>query len=189
MMALELLGGRMLQPAFGSGIDTWAAIISVFILSLSVGYVVGGWLADRSKTSVPLGWTIVLAGCFYVLLPVYARDFVEALGPGIHTARWGSLLAGLALFLPPSLLLGCVSPLLVTLSLSDVRHVGRTTGLLYAVSCVGNVLGILVTDYVLLWNFSLNASLIGLGIVLGVTGLLLLIRPLAAARSGAEKSA
>ena len=46
MMALELVGGRVLYPTFGSSIHVWAAIISVFILSLSIGY----WLVDGLLT-------------------------------------------------------------------------------------------------------------------------------------------
>ena len=45
-----------------------------------------------------------------------ARSIIEALGPAVHRARWGSLLAATLLFLPPSALLGCVSPMLVTLA-------------------------------------------------------------------------
>jgi predicted membrane-bound spermidine synthase len=170
MMALELLGARLLQPTFGSDIDVWASVISVFILSLSLGYAGGGWLADRVEPRRTLGWTILAAGVCYLLLPVYARAFLERLGPDIQAARWGSLPAALLLFLPPSVLLGGVTPLLVRLGFKDAAHVGRITGILYAVGCVGNVLGILVTDYILLVSYPLNANLLGMGVLLGVTG-------------------
>jgi len=170
MMALEILGPRYLSPRFGSSVDVWAAIISVFILSLSIGYWLGGRIADRAKTNAPLGWVIIGASAFFLLLPAYAHPFIESLGKGIHTARWGSLLAGLVLFLPPSMLLGFVSPMLVKLVFIGAERVGRTTGTLYAVSAFGNVMGILFTDYVLLAAFHLNTSTIGMGVVLALTG-------------------
>ena len=74
------------------------------------------------------------------------------------------------LFLPPSMLLGFVSPMLVKLVFVGAERVGRTTGTLYAVSAFGNVMGILFTDYVLLWAFHLNTSTIGMGVVLALTG-------------------
>ena len=43
VMALELLGGRLLAPYFGSSIYVWGAIITVFMLALSVGYLAGGY--------------------------------------------------------------------------------------------------------------------------------------------------
>jgi predicted membrane-bound spermidine synthase len=180
MMALEIMGGRVLQPVFGSSIDVWAAIISVFILSLSIGYVVGGRIADHAKTNAPLGWMIIAAGGFYCLIGAIALRFMEALGERIHTARWGVLLAALVLFLVPSLLLGAVSPTLVRLVFVSADRVGRTTGTLYAIGSIGNVLGVLVSDYVLLARVDLNTNLYAMGVVLGALGLAHLARPMSA---------
>ncbi len=171
MMALEIVGARALFPPFGSSVDTWAAIISVFILSLSVGYVIGGRIADRMKTSQPLGWIILLAGVFYCLLPVYCLHFTESLSYDIKASRGGVLLGALVLFLPPSLLLGCVSPILVRLAFNGAERVGRTTGTLYAVGSIGNVVGILVANYLLLAYVTLNANLWAMGVVLCLLGL------------------
>lgn len=171
MMALEIIGGRFIQPVFGSSIDVWAAIITVFILSLSIGYVVGGRIADLARTNAPLGWIITAAGIFFLLMPWYGMPLMEGMGEEIHTKRWGVLLAALLLFLPPSLLLGAVSPILVKLVFTNAEHVGRTTGTLYAIGSFGNVIGILVSDYVLLSLFTLNANIYGMGLVLVVVGI------------------
>ena len=64
-MALELLGGRILSPTYGSSIHVWAAVISVFILSLSIGYWLGGRLADRAESNRVLAWIIIIAAVFY----------------------------------------------------------------------------------------------------------------------------
>jgi predicted membrane-bound spermidine synthase len=178
MMALEILGGRFIQPVFGSSIDVWAAIISVFILSLSIGYVAGGRVADRSHSNGPLGWVIVLAGVFFLLTPVYGMPLMLGLGDSVQTARWGVLLAAFLLFLLPSLLLGMVSPILVKLVFTSAEKVGTTTGTLYAIGSIGNVLGILVSDYVLLAHVSLNSNILAMGVVLCVLGLLHLLRPM-----------
>jgi hypothetical protein len=172
MMALEILGGRLLQPVFGSSIDVWAAIISVFILSLSIGYVLGGRVADRSRTNLPLALMILAAGAFYCLMTWYGLSFSHSLGEPVQTARWGVLLGALVLFLPPSLLLGSVSPMLVKLVFTNAAHVGRTTGTLYAIGSLGNVLGILVTDYWLLEQFQLTSNLLAMGLILGAVGLI-----------------
>ncbi|MDA3959407.1 MAG: fused MFS/spermidine synthase [Planctomycetota bacterium] len=184
MMSLEILGPRYLSPRFGSSVDVWAAIISVFILSLSIGYWLGGRIADKARTNNPLGWIILAASAFFLLLPAYTHGLVEGLGKDVHTARWGSLLAGALLFLPPSLLLGCVSPMLVKLVFIGADQVGRTTGTLYAISAFGNVVGILATDYILLEAFHLNTSTIAMGVVLAITGVLHILITLQADRNG-----
>ncbi len=171
LMALEIVGARMLFPSFGSSIDIWAAIISVFILSLSLGYVLGGRLADRSTSNQPLALVIVGASLLYFLLPIWALPFTEALGPTVHTARWGVLFAATVLFLPPSLLLGLISPMLVKLVFVSAERVGTTTGTLYAVGSVGNVAGVLFADFVLLAYVELNTSIFAMGAVMAVLGL------------------
>jgi MFS family permease len=170
LMAMEILAARLVQPVFGSSTDVWAAIISVFILSLSVGYVIGGRIADRARTNLALGWVILGAGVFYVLMPTYGLRFSNALPEVVQTARWGALVSCLALFLPPSLLLGCISPMLVKLVFVNASMVGRTTGTLYAIGSFGNVLGILVANYLFLPLFPLNETLIALGLALMVLG-------------------
>lgn len=42
IMSVELLGGRILAPYFGSSIYVWGSIISIFMVALSVGYLIGG---------------------------------------------------------------------------------------------------------------------------------------------------
>lgn len=182
LMALEILGARLLYPSFGSSIDVWAAIITVFILSLSIGYVIGGRVADRSQGNRALAWIVLGAGALYLTLPVYALAAAESLGDAMGQLRFGVLVAGLTLFLLPSLLLGMVSPILVKLAFVSAERVGSTTGTLYAVGSIGNVLGILITDYVLLEHVPLNANLLWMGGVLAITGLAHLVLPIAAAK-------
>lgn len=170
MMALEIVGARILFPGFGSSIDVWAAIISVFILSLSVGYWLGGRIADRARSNSTLGAVIVASGVFYALLPMYGIPLIDAFPMSLQTAKVGVLVAALILFLPPSLLLGTVSPMLVRLVFTGEERVGRTTGTLYAIGSVGNVLGVLSADYLLLPNFTLNGSIQTMGGVLIILG-------------------
>ena len=48
IMELEILGGRILNIYFGSSIYVvWGSVIGVFLLSLSIGYILGGWLSRR----------------------------------------------------------------------------------------------------------------------------------------------
>jgi hypothetical protein len=188
MMALEIIGGRFIQPIFGSSIDVWAAIISVFILSLSIGYVIGGRIADRAHSNAPLGWVIIAAGAFYCIIPWIGMPLMESMGETIHTARWGVLFAAMVLFLGPSLLLGTVSPILVKLVFIGADRVGRTTGTLYAIGSFGNVLGILVTDYVLLAHVSLNTNILVMGALLCVLGVLHLARPIKATAHITERA-
>ena len=50
VMSFEMLGSRYLNPYFGSGIYTWASLISTVLAALTLGYFIGGWLADRTPS-------------------------------------------------------------------------------------------------------------------------------------------
>jgi len=43
-MAFELVGARLLVPAFGTGIEVWAVVMAVTLGALGVGYWLGGCL-------------------------------------------------------------------------------------------------------------------------------------------------
>ncbi|MEK9822758.1 MAG: glycosyl transferase, partial [Gammaproteobacteria bacterium] len=45
IMSIEMLGGRILAPYFGSSIYVWGSIITVFMVALAVGYLTGGHLS------------------------------------------------------------------------------------------------------------------------------------------------
>src|SRR2546430_4577993 len=69
VMSFEMLGSRYLNPYFGSGIYTWAALISTVLAALCVGYFIGGWLADRAPMLTVLGVTVLLGSAYLILLP------------------------------------------------------------------------------------------------------------------------
>src|SRR5712675_1578959 len=68
VMSFEMLGSRYLNPYFGSGIYTWAALISTVLAALTAGYLLGGWLADRTASASVLGTSIVIASLYLLVL-------------------------------------------------------------------------------------------------------------------------
>jgi len=68
IMSVELLGGRILAPYFGSSIYVWGSIISIFMVALAMGYLIGGRLSINRPN---LG----LYGLFFLLQPLaYCRS-------------------------------------------------------------------------------------------------------------------
>ena len=68
IMSVELLGGRILAPYFGSSIYVWGSIITVFMLSLSIGYLYGGKLSLRDPNLIVFG--SFFSGAAVLLLPL-----------------------------------------------------------------------------------------------------------------------
>ncbi len=152
LMSLEMLGARMLNPFFGSSIYVWGSVISIFLLALSVGYWVGGWLSTHWPKAGVLATVIFLAGVGFALVPVLSDTVNNRVFDLQLDERWGALLSATLLFLLPSLLLGIVSPFSVRLGTRDVSRAGASAGALYAVSTLGSFLGCIMTSfYFVLW--------------------------------------
>lgn len=174
VMCLEMLGFRMLPPYFGSSIYVTGSLISVFLLALSLGYYLGGHIADKKPSQKVLGLIIFGSGMIITFIAYYFRPLCQLIeGWGWHI-RWGSLLASTLLFVIPATLLGVVSPFAIKLSTLAIGDVGRTAGRLYAISTVGSVVGTLATSFYLIALLSLNSIIVGLGVILALLGLSLL---------------
>jgi predicted membrane-bound spermidine synthase len=152
LMGLEIVGGRMLSPDFGSGVWVWGSVISVFLAALGFGYFAGGLLSQRFPYGFCLALIIIMAAISIIPVALWHRAMSGWFAALDLHERWGSLFATTALFFIPIMLLGIVSPYAVRLVTRDVASVGTKAGTLYAISTLGSFLGCLLTSfYFILW--------------------------------------
>jgi len=168
LMGLEIVAARVLAPWLGNSIFVWGSVISIVMVALSLGYWLGGQVADRYGSTRTLAPVIAGAGLFTVVVPPISAailPWAADLGP-----RLGSLSASALIFFLPSLLMAMVSPLGVRLaSAAGIEHVGRSAGGLYAVSTAGSIVGTLATAFWLIPVLSIDPLLVGIGLLLSVT--------------------
>jgi len=169
IMALELLGGRILAPYFGNSIYVWGSIISVFMLSLALGYLIGGYVS-LLRPSLARFAVLFLAGAIVTgPLVFYADPLMKTVFDHIEDPRYGSLVAASALFVAPTVMLGMISPYSVRLMVHETAQSGRVAGTLYFVSTLGSALGTLATSFYLVLWFEIDT------IVLLLTGTLIVL--------------
>jgi len=172
IMSIELLGGRILAPYFGSSIFVWGSIITVFMLSLSLGYLLGGRLSLHNPSLKQHGSFFVLAAVLLAPLILFGNQLMEALFLVIEDPRYGSLIVSMILFFLPTAVLGMIAPYSVRLLVIDSQHSGHVAGTLYFVSTMGSALGTLATSFYLVLWFEVNQILITMGLILLTSGLL-----------------
>ncbi|HEY7638338.1 MAG TPA: fused MFS/spermidine synthase [Steroidobacteraceae bacterium] len=170
VMAVELLGGRLLAPTFGSSIYVWGAIITVFMLALSLGYLAGGRYSMNAPSVRRLGAILAIAALTVVPLLLFAEPMLDALSVAVPDPRFGSLLSALTLFFVPTFFSGMVSPYAVRLLVQDRRNSGRHAGQLYFVSTFGSAAGTLLTSFYLVLLLEVNQILLGLLLISTVIG-------------------
>ena len=178
LMALEIVAARVLAPALGNSIFVWGSVISSVMVALSLGYWLGGHVADRFGASKTLGPVIAGAGVLTVLAPLIASPTLPMaadLGP-----RVGSLVASALIFFAPSLLLAMVAPLGIRLaSAKGLAHIGRSAGSLSSISTAGSIVGTLATSFWLIPLLSLEPLIVSIGFVLFAAAAVALFLPLA----------
>lgn len=177
VMIVEMTAVRVLQPFFGSTNYVWTNVIGVVLASLSVGYAVGGRLADRRPYPAILYGLLAAGGLAVLASAPAATPVSEWLLPvemhveGVaRTLARGSFAATLLLFAPPTLLLGMVSPLAVRLLAQG--GVGQAAGRVFALGTVGSILGTYLPTYVLIPELGSRATLMAAAAVLVAPALL-----------------
>lgn len=148
VMVVEVLGARVIGPYFGVSLYVWTALITVTLLSLSTGYALGGYLSDKHPSASWLYGLIVASGVLVMLVP-YLKLWVIQLSVPLGL-RGGALISAVLLFAPALLLLGCVSPYVVKIAAREWASLGRTVGVLYALSTLGSMLGTALAGYVII---------------------------------------
>src|SRR4051812_24996032 len=176
-MSFEMLGSRYLNPLFGSGIYTWASLISTVLAALTAGYFIGGWLADRKPSAPVLGVTVLIGSVYLLLLPSFAPVLLELVESGIDDVRAGSLLASLAIMFFPVTFLGMYSPFAIRLLLKSAHHSGTVSGTVYGISTAGSIVGTLGTTFFLIPTIGTRAITYTLGAAGIACGLVLLALP------------
>ncbi|MCL6554655.1 MAG: fused MFS/spermidine synthase, partial [Firmicutes bacterium] len=163
LMGLEIVGSRLIAPFFGSSVFVWGGLISIFLGALSLGYYLGGTMADRWPRAGVLAMLLALAGGTVLALNVAARPVLVAFDAWNLGPRLGPLLASVALFAVPSILMGTTSPFAIKLVAHDLATVGTSAGVLYALSTAGSIFGTIATAFFLIPSMGVRAILVLLG--------------------------
>lgn len=174
-MGIELLGGRILAPFFGSSVHIWGSIITVFMLSLSFGYLIGGKLSTQKASITRYGFIFLFAGITVLPIAFWSMEIMEVIFLNIEDSRYGSLTASMALFFIPTIILGMISPYSVRLLVTDKDKSGQVAGILYFVSTLGSALGTIFTSFYFVLLFEVNAIIITFSLTLFILGLIAIL--------------
>lgn len=170
VMSVELIGGRILSPYFGSSIFVWGGIITVFMLCLSVGYILGGFLSTLKPSLPKLATIILLEAALTTPIINLGDPFLDWLSLAVADPRYGSLMGAFALFGIPTIISGTISPYAIRLLINDIGSSGQAAGLVYFASTAGSAMGTILTSFYLVLYYGIDdivSALIGTSLVIG----------------------
>ncbi len=179
-LGLEMAASRLLGNIFGSSNLVWASIIGLILIYLTVGYFLGGKLADRRPESPLFTKILIVAGFSGVIIPViaqpilrFAADAFDQLNLGILA---GSFVSVLILMLVPMILLGTASPFAIRLAVEDTSSTGQVAGKVYAISTLGSFIGTFLPSLILIPLIGTYRTFVTFGTVLILISLIFLIK-------------
>jgi spermidine synthase len=161
VLGMEIAASRVLAPFFGNSLFVWGALIGVVLAGLALGYWAGGILADRWPVPQLLAAVMGVGALLILAIPVLDGPVLEAIVEWDPGPRLNPLLAAIALFGPPSVVLAGVAPIAVRLVARSLLTLGQTAGRLFSISTAGSIAGTFATAFWLIPEFGTD-QLLGL---------------------------
>jgi len=173
-LALELLASRIMTPYFGVSLYIWTGILSITLISLALGYFLGGKLSHRIEkvSSLELLYLLmpaVSAISLGIACLIYPWTFFQLAQANLVL---GSFVACFILLFLPLVTISAMNPLLISIRASLINDHSRKgdsgSGLVFFISTTGSVIGVWVTAFVFIPNITNFKSVLILGLTLSL---------------------
>jgi hypothetical protein len=159
----QVVWQRTLGTSYGTNIESATMVVSVFMLGLGLGSLLGGHLSARfARHAAPLFLAIEVGiGVFGVA----SLWLIRAVAAATLEAPFAVISAAVvAVLLVPTLLMGATLPILVAHVNRAYGHVGLSVAHLYALNALGSALACFVTgDTLFPWLGQSGAVLVAAG--------------------------
>ena len=183
VMAIELGASRLMAPYFSSSQIVWTIIIGTIMIAMATGNLLGGKIADKSKTPTKLFILLFAAALWTILIPLFGKFIIAGIALGLAASSiahnfliWAALLSCILVFVFPLLVLGMVTPNLVRFASRSITENGKVVGRIEACNTVGSIIGTFLPTFVTIPTVGTSATFIIFGSILGVIALIYFFR-------------
>lgn len=148
---------RLLAPVIGSSVETWSAIIGVFLLGIAIGNHYAGKLADRFSAVTLISGSLAAGAISMMLMPVIAANLGNSVVFGKLSLSVQIFTGAFFVCLLPGIVLSLVTPPSIRSIVSDPREIGSVAGRIFAWGTFGSLAGNYLAGFVLLAMFGVRA--------------------------------
>ena len=176
-MGFQLLASRLLNPHFGSSIIVWAWLISTFLAAFSAGSMLGGWISNLSDAGRRRGQVggALLAVATLAIAAFFGRTLLGQIEVAFSSVSTALFVACVGIFFLPVAALSTFGPQCVQYLAARGTPPGKASGIVYGVSTLGNIAGVMLTAFVLIPSFRIS-TLLHLWLAVAVASLFALLR-------------
>jgi spermidine synthase/MFS family permease len=157
LLVCQQVAMRLLAPLIGSSIETWSAVIGVFLLGICLGSIIASRLADRHSPNKLIVASLLLGALTIFLMQIVVAtlsqsSFFMELPLEIQIG-----MATLAICLLPGIALSLVTAPSIRSLVHTASEAGSASGRIFAWGTFGSLLGNYLTGFVLLSLFGVSA--------------------------------
>ena len=137
VMAVELLGAKLIAPSYGASLYVWATTLAVTMGGLTTGYLLGGVISEKYPNKNVLHYIVLASAIFVSIMPTTSSIIMDATLS--MNLKIGIVISSLCFVFPPLVFFGMVSPLIIRLISREVSEVGNSVGTIYSISTLGGI--------------------------------------------------
>lgn len=165
-MVLELVAARVLSPYVGSSNLIWTSIIGIMLTFMSLGYWIGGKVADKKQDIKELSEFICITSIAISLIPILETIIVNTFIQITEARIIVAIISAIVLFGVPSFMLATASPIAVKLKNNELQEVGKVSGKISSLSTIGSIFGTFFAGFVLIPNLGVSNIILGSSVIL-----------------------
>jgi len=160
-MGFQLVASKLLAPYFGSSIIVWAFLISTFLSAFSCGSFLGGWISKKALPikRIVVRMILVVGISGFAVTAFCGRPFLSLIDMYVQSLSIGLLMNCSLLFFVPITMVSSIIPIITDILAKRGLSAGVASGLVYGISTVGNISGVMGTTFILIPNFRISSIL------------------------------
>ncbi len=155
-MIVELVAARILSPYLGSSNLIWTCIIGMMLAFMSIGYFIGGKIADKYPNINIMSLFLLLSAVFISVIPFLEIYIIEPLSKTKINPSLVAITCSTITFGMPSLLLATISPFAVKLKDKELTDIGKVSGKMSSFSTIGSIVGTFMAGFILIPIIGVN---------------------------------
>ncbi len=177
ILIIEVIAVRILSPYFGNTIFTFSSVISIVLMALSIGYFLGGRIADKYPEE-RIFFRIILLGSLSVFLLYFLNSFFLSSISYSLSIISGPIFLSFLLFFIPSFLLGMLSPFAIKLQKLRMKEegIGTISGNIFFYSTLGSIFGSLLSGFFLIPHFGIDKIILSISAILFIISFIPLLK-------------
>ncbi len=165
LLMVEMVAFKIFAVHFGSTIYIWGNVIGMVMIGSSMGYYLGGRIADKNPHEKILMMIVLITGVFILILPFFLSFILFSFNVFENFSFWAFFL-GIFLCAIPALLVEMVPPFITRLINYKLSVTGLSVGKVYGFSAIGGIAGILTATFITIPFLGLRETLFIAGGVL-----------------------